>query len=531
MRKFFVLAVYILMVVGLCAQSHNQIKDVSLTFPDSVNQPDKVAVSFIWHTQNPDTIDVSQFKLQIDDSFVNDFNVEKQEQQHGKGKKSILFLWEDMKSHSKQSEFTQKTLLNFFQSTRLDPDDEFCIAVFNRCSGKQGEPTIIQLIPGFTSNLQELVSAIKNHTFSQENFSIHSLQTDLYLAVDEGIEFLNKQSPEKEKIIVLFSAGQNIMSAGSRKEMGPVLHNAITSDIPVYVVSYAFKGNSNDLESLSKESYGLFVPAVSSDKLSVNTETRASEIAAILSKWYNQMSARAYGQDYRFNFTTTQLKRDGLNHPLTLTVSNTPYTHQLTLPEPSKSFGTWVREHLIWVILTGVLLAAVVVFLILLIHWKSKKLKSKGAADKAQLEGEIARSHEMIDDLQRQRYDEKRQAEEEAARKAAEEHFSQLAQLMQTKNLHPRLRCNVPGVASFSYTIGCPMITMGRNADNNLQLNHPTVSGHHADISFDGRNFTITNRSTSYSQGVVINGQFYRQYALNNGDMIQLGQVIITFYL
>ena len=531
MKRIFILAICLLMAGGLYAQSHHQIKDLSLSFPDSLKHPNNAIVSFYWHTPNPETLDKSAFSLQIDGTPIKDFAFEIKKQRQNQPKKTILFLWEDMFSHNKQSEFTQKALLKFFQIAKLKPKDEFCIAVFNRCSGKPGEPAITQINYDFTSTRQEIVNAIQNYKFNKTSFSAHSIETDLYLAVDEGINLLNNQSTDGEKIIVLFTAGKNMMASGSRREIAPVQHNAIKSDIPIYVISYPCYGNSNDIESLSKNSYGLYTQAFSSNDKLTKVDEKATTAALTLYQWYRQMDTRSYGNDYYFSFSTTQLERDGRNHSLTLTESGVPYAHPISLPVPAKSFGVWIKEHLIWVILTGVLLVLVVVFLILLIHWKSKKLKKKGAADKAQLEGEIARSHEMIDDLQRQRFDEKRQAEEEAARKAAEEQFTLMKQLMQTKNLHPRLHCRTSDGDNFTFTIGSPSTSIGRHVDNDLQINDQTVSGHHAEITFNGREFNITNLSMSYTDGIVINGQLFQHCPLKNADIIQLGQTIIIFYI
>ena len=76
-----------------------------------------------------------------------------------------------------------------------------------------------------------------------------------------------------------------------------------------------------------------------------------------------------------------------------------------------------------------------------------------------------------------------------------------------------------------------PVSTLGRNDNNDVVLNNRTVSGLHAEIRFNGNGFEIVNRSQSYTQGIIINGAFYQQSALKNGDMIGLGEAVLTFYM
>ena len=62
-------------------------------------------------------------------------------------------------------------------------------------------------------------------------------------------------------------------------------------------------------------------------------------------------------------------------------------------------------------------------------------------------------------------------------------------------------------------------------------LPHQTVSGFHAEIRFTGAAFEIINKSQSYTQGIIVNGQFFQQCTLKSGDKIGLGEAIITFYV
>ena len=76
-----------------------------------------------------------------------------------------------------------------------------------------------------------------------------------------------------------------------------------------------------------------------------------------------------------------------------------------------------------------------------------------------------------------------------------------------------------------------PQITIGRDGHNDLVLSDQTVSGYHAEIRFNGTAFELINKSRSYTQGIIVNGQFFQQCTLRSGDMIGLGEALLTFYV
>ena len=72
---------------------------------------------------------------------------------------------------------------------------------------------------------------------------------------------------------------------------------------------------------------------------------------------------------------------------------------------------------------------------------------------------------------------------------------------------------------------------LARYDSNDVVLPHQTVSGYHAEIRFNGVAFEVVNRSHSYKQGIIVNGQFFQQCLLKSGDKIGLGEALITFYV
>ena len=79
---------------------------------------------------------------------------------------------------------------------------------------------------------------------------------------------------------------------------------------------------------------------------------------------------------------------------------------------------------------------------------------------------------------------------------------------------HPRSR------SGHRFELTEPMIRLGRDASNALQLHDTEVSRHHAEIRRADNDYTISDLNSS--NGTFVNGQRIRQHKLQSGDQIQI---------
>lgn len=520
MKKKLSFTLLFLLSIPLFAQVQHGLKDNY--YLDSFPK-----VSFIWNTPNPEILNTSQFALYEENEPV-DFNLTVLPVDKSKViNKSVLILWEDMASHSRQSDFTREMLKRFFGGTTLAATDRFNVAVFNR--HKDSEPQVIKPLMGqFSSDSYRLAEAVSSYKKSTEYFSTFSQSSDLYLAINEGIAMLKKEPANRAGVIVVVTAGLNVKASGASTEMETVRKNAVEAGIPIYVVKYPLTGNAPEVNVLAESTYGL---------------TSTSNVAAIaadnMTQQYHSMDDRLRGQDYKFDFYV-RAKRDGKPHSMRLMVDKV----RQPLPPyiaPEMTFGQWMAKNW-WIVLLAVLLVAGGI--VLIVVQSKKKDKERNSANQAMQE-QMRREHEESERRNREAMEAMRreqEAKEQAALDAASREQmaadrERLGKLMQTKNLFPRLQCKA-GTETFNYTIGKPCVTIGRDASNdvaftmkNASFNNQTVSGHHAEIVFNGSAFEIINKSRTYTQGIIVNGQLYKQYTLRSGDMIGLGEAVITFYL
>ena len=475
-------------------------------------------ITFIWNTASLDPLQKSDFVLTEDDVKM-DFDFAMLENNNPKPyKKNVLFLWEDMKSHSYQTDNIRALLEQFFSTTEFGPNDRFRVAVFNRKSDTI--PSFLNFLTDFEQNRYSLIAAVDSYQKSERKYDRYPDQSDLYLAINDGVNLLKKEPEDRVGIIVVLTAGLNMKASGASTEMESVRKNAEEAGIPVYVVKYVGPfGKAPEVDNLAKYTNGLTI------ELENNEVDRA---VAELQDLYRKLDTRCYGKDYRFTFVTSA-KRDGKPHPFLFTVNKAPQSLQ-PFVAPEMTFWLWVQQHLYLCIGLLVLLIGLIVMTILLLVHSNKKRKRREAASDAKLQ-------RKLDEVDQERAIwEQQQAAKEAMqqaserRKASEEEAARLVQLMETKNLYPRLQCAVSG-GLFSYMIKKPVTRIGRATDNDVVLNNQTVSKYHAEIRFTGYAFEVINRSTSYTQGIIVNGQFFQRTTLKSGDIIGLGEAVVTFYI
>lgn len=484
-------------------------------------------VSFVWNSPNPEVMSSSSFVLYEGEAPVDFKLTVLPIDQKEPLEKSILILWEDMASHGNQSSFTQALLTEFFSETAIANGDRFEVAVFDR--KKDSEKGVLAPLAGqFISDSRHLTEVISNYSKNTRIYPTFTQQSDLYMAINEGITLLKKEPENRPCVIVVVTAGLNMKAAGASTEMETVRKKALEAGIPIYVVKYPIAGDTPEVNILAESTFG-----IASATFSV------PEALSNLQQQYRGMDDRLRGRDYQFQFTAKG-ERDGEPHPMRLMVNKVrrplpPYK----APEPT--LGMWLVKN--WWIATLVLLTIIGIIVLVVMIIKKKNVERE-EANKAMQE-QMRREHEESERRSRETVEAMRreqEAKEQAAREAAERERraadeERLCRLMQTKNLYPRLKC-MAGNETINYTINSPHTTIGRNEDNDVaftmrndSFNNQTVSGRHAEIVFNGTAFEVVNLSHTYTQGIIVNGQFYQRYTLRNGDMIGLGEAVITFYL
>jgi len=72
-----------------------------------------------------------------------------------------------------------------------------------------------------------------------------------------------------------------------------------------------------------------------------------------------------------------------------------------------------------------------------------------------------------------------------------------------------------------------PELTVGRVDDNQIQVEHASVSGHHAILKLDGQDYSIKDLDST--NGTRINGERVTQQKLRRNDILRLGNIELLY--
>jgi len=91
----------------------------------------------------------------------------------------------------------------------------------------------------------------------------------------------------------------------------------------------------------------------------------------------------------------------------------------------------------------------------------------------------------------------------------------------------PRLVCVSTEYAGKDFPINRPEVVIGRVEDNDVVIEHRSVSRNHAKVMFDGRVHKIIDLQSA--NGILVNGEEYAITDLRKNDLIELGHVKFRF--
>src|SRR4029077_9341590 len=83
--------------------------------------------------------------------------------------------------------------------------------------------------------------------------------------------------------------------------------------------------------------------------------------------------------------------------------------------------------------------------------------------------------------------------------------------------------------AGKEYELSRPQMIVGRTDENDIVINHRSISRNHAKITRDPDTGRYTISDLQSSNGVRVNGQDYGKVELRRGDVVDLGHVRLRF--
>jgi predicted component of type VI protein secretion system len=91
----------------------------------------------------------------------------------------------------------------------------------------------------------------------------------------------------------------------------------------------------------------------------------------------------------------------------------------------------------------------------------------------------------------------------------------------------PRLVAQSPEFTGKSFELSGVELTVGRLEDNMVQIEHASVSGHHALLSLDEQDYVL--RDLDSTNGSRVNGEKITMQKLRRNDMVRLGNIELLY--
>jgi hypothetical protein len=91
----------------------------------------------------------------------------------------------------------------------------------------------------------------------------------------------------------------------------------------------------------------------------------------------------------------------------------------------------------------------------------------------------------------------------------------------------PRLVAQSPEFEGKTFELKGPELTVGRLADNAVQVEHASVSGHHGVLKLDNLDYVIKDLDST--NGTRVNGERVTEQKLRRNDVLRLGNIELLY--
>jgi pSer/pThr/pTyr-binding forkhead associated (FHA) protein len=91
----------------------------------------------------------------------------------------------------------------------------------------------------------------------------------------------------------------------------------------------------------------------------------------------------------------------------------------------------------------------------------------------------------------------------------------------------PRLIAQSEEFSGKTFELSGPTLTVGRVADNALQIDHNSVSGHHAELILEGKDYKV--RDLDSTNGTRVNSERITEQKLRRNDIIRFGNIELLY--
>ncbi len=92
----------------------------------------------------------------------------------------------------------------------------------------------------------------------------------------------------------------------------------------------------------------------------------------------------------------------------------------------------------------------------------------------------------------------------------------------------PRLVVTLPDASEQTFELNENQITIGRSEDNAIQIDHASVSGHHAQLTLEAGGYDL--RDLGSTNGTRVDGEQIMHQRLEGGEQLRFGRVDAIYF-
>ena len=488
--------------------------------------------NFPWVTltmkdRNPETKDASLFDVIEDGQSIDSIEVTSITADSIASNQAILIVMEALATSERRPQMDYfKAMLAEAIPRFVKPGDQVAVAIFGR--PPSGHPLLEYLDGAWTDDAQSLAYYCQNLSIPNDNY--HD-DDDGYIgqAIHDGIQDLVALESGLPMQLVVLSEERASGKDNAAKDYQELGEMALENKVSVYTMKYNRSGwGGHRINTVASSSYGL-------SYVRDRSEDGVNSGSSWLERAMEDAIKRSNGNLYKVDFKT-KASQDGEFHVVTIQIDQQEAPAGFNAPAPT--FMDWVSEN--WLILAIVFVMLIIIVWLLVSRARKEKERLEAeslaqqqkvaamAKEQEQSQGELEAQKNQLNQI---RARERQQEEEAQAKRRAEEAQAReealLKQMEQAGNLpHLKVSSN-EGIQRLDITL--PVITLGRDAGNHHQLNHPTVSRKHLQFRFVDGNYLVEDLKSA--NGTLLNGYpLTDSTPIKHGDVLQIGELLITYY-
>jgi hypothetical protein len=510
---FFNLIVSLLFISNVVAQSKSEIDVRNLdieSFP--------LIKGDLW-VRDPNGIKTSDIQFLENDKKVNVTFTDIKKNKTIAKNKAVVFLVLMTKNENEQNWY--KSILNYVATNDLLSDGDLVDVITFSC--KNDSELISPTSISFTSDKNEFIKRVS--AISSRNKSNCGLYSQIHLSINEVLKEIEKVNTKLPTSLVVLSdnAGMKTQFAGETPGV-----RSLRLNIPIYAITYSKKvKNTYTINDLCEQTYGVFYQ---------NNSNNLSDAQSTLKDFLEGALERNAGYNYSFSYNST-LSKDSKTHTIKVNTAKNGQT-AFIIQTPNKNIFEWIKDNklLSFLFFLLVILGLIVFFILFRRNKESKKALEEKRKNELYERDQQQRNADAKIEQQKKELELIQQQEREKQQKEEEERQQQLNEDEEKNQVKKMLeKGNFPwfvfgfGNETGNYQIQRCKLKVGRSPENDWTVNHPSVSKQHFILTFKDYVYTIEDLNST--NGLIVNGNRVAKTQLKHGDLIQIGDITLTFYI